>query len=131
MASPHHMLRMEEDAGDEMLSAKEDSIIPPFFANHPQYTNLGSYDTDDNEEEEYPATSEGLRGAPKERDIDSVLRRYLNLIDLPFFCHRIPPSFSRLENETMNMPNGQGCGRNFYWIPYNKELMRWRRKIRN
>ena len=49
----------------EMLSAIEDSNFSPVFAEHPQYTNLGSKDTDDNEEEEYPATSEGLREAPK------------------------------------------------------------------
>eukprot|EP01032_Pedospumella_encystans_P010847 gene10847-12660_t len=80
MTSPRHALKMEKDMGDEMLPAIEGSNIPPFFANYPQYTNLGSYDTDDNEEEEYPATSEGLRGAPKERDIDSVLRR-VNAVD--------------------------------------------------
>lgn len=140
MASPRHILRMEEDLGGDMLSAVEDSNIRPFFADYPLYTNLGLYDTNDNdnEEEDNSATAEVLRETHRahlkwrNNDIDLVLRRCVKLIYLSSFL-QFQTKFTLLciENETRSMPNGQGHGRNLYWIPYNKELMLWTRKIQS
>eukprot|EP01032_Pedospumella_encystans_P027360 gene27360-30927_t len=81
MTSPRHMLRMEEDMGGEMLSAKENTNFRPFFADHPQCTNFGSCDTDDNEEEGDTATGDVFRVKEKESNaIDLSLRR-VNAVD--------------------------------------------------